>query len=124
MEECRTANLPDSFGTTGGRVHGATLVGGRPTRTGSGSLGGDLVKERDCRWLRASTRETVSSAQAVGPIGDGNGEMGEHDSGVMGVPRDAAVVQGLRHRLCQTGAIGQLTEQCRASMRDEVPAIG
>jgi len=24
--------------------------------------------------------------EAVGPIGDGHGQMGEHDAGVMGVP--------------------------------------
>ena len=37
-------------------------------------------------------------AEAVGPIGDGDGEMGEHDARVVGVPRDAAVGHRLRHR--------------------------
>ena len=68
--------------------------------------------------------EGLEVAQAFGPIGDGDAEMGEHDARVVGVPGDAAAVQCPRHRPCQTGAIGQLGEKCRASVRDEILAIG
>jgi len=48
------------------------------------------------------SRSAASLDKAVGAIGDGHGQMGEHDAGVMG---------GHRHRRCQPRAIGQLGQQ-------------
>jgi hypothetical protein len=68
--------------------------------------------------------ERFEVGEAVGPIGDGGGEMGEHDARVVGVPRDAAVGHRHRHRLCQPDPIGQLAQQGGAGVRDEILAVG
>ena len=54
-------------------------------------MGGDGTEQR---LLVAKHRQL---GQAVGAIGDGHGQMGEHDAGVVGVPGDAAVAHGHRH---------------------------
>ena len=51
--------------------------------------------------------------QAVRPVGDGDGQMGEHDTGIVGVPGDPAVVHGHRHGLGQPAAIGQFGQAAR-----------
>ncbi len=45
--------------------------------------------------------------QTVRTVGNGDGEMREHDTRIVGVPVDPALGHGLRHRPGQAAAIGQ-----------------
>jgi len=103
--------MPQLFG------YGAAPRKSSPPPPARGRDRGDVTEELGL------LAEGLEVGEAVGPVRDGDGEMGEDDTRVVGVPGDAAIGRRLRHGSCQTGAIGQLGEQCRAGMRDEVLAV-
>ena len=89
----------------------------RLQRSPRGRDRGDRTEEL---LLLAQRREI---REAVRPVGDRDGEVGEHDARVMGVPGDPALTHCHRHRPGETGAIGKLGEQRRARVGDEVPPV-
>jgi len=62
--------------------------------------------------------------QAIRAICDGNGQMGEDDTGIMGVPVDPTALHGHRHGLGQTAAIGQFSQEGGTGMGHEILAVG
>ena len=68
--------------------------------------------------------ERFEVAQTVAPVRDGDGEVSEHHTRVVGVPRDAAVVHRHRHGSRQPGAISQFAQQRGPRVRDEIAPVG
>jgi hypothetical protein len=62
--------------------------------------------------------------EAVGPIGDGHGHVGEHDAGVVGVPGDPTVAHGQRQPLGQPRSVGQLGQQSGADVGHQSVTVG
>jgi len=50
-------------------------------------------------------RSNVGQRLRTGGVGDGRGQMGEHDSGIMGMPGDPRLDHRFRHGLGQPAAI-------------------
>ena len=63
-------------------------------------------------------------SQTVGAVGDGYRQVGSHDTGIVGVPGDPAVLHGHRHGQCQSAAVGHLSEQRMTGMADQVLPVG
>jgi hypothetical protein len=68
--------------------------------------------------------EGAHVGQAVRAVGYGDGQMGQDDTGIVGVPGDPAVLHGHRHGRGQPAAISQLGEQRGTSMADQILAVG
>jgi hypothetical protein len=58
--------------------------------------------------------------QTAGPVGDGHGQVGVDDTGIVGVPVDPGARPGRRHRFGQPAAIGQFGQQCGACVGHQI----